>query len=415
MKILGDQFELNPWQLLARRYLRIKGIPPATQQPETEQDKHAVLAVTADNNFAMFYMPDNSEVRFDGSFLLNLNCDPTSPDYTKWVTTWRNPRDGTTPQVAGTCQNIADATGATRRLVRPACSAPNVGNVGDCDWVVILRRAGTFGALGAGASSLDVSPELAGNGSGWRIVGTRKDALGQPVGDPFAISEPVATGRRVKLPAQAADGIGNFVVVWESEDDGDLHGIFLRRVDGQGRLLDHEYRVNSTTAYDQTNPWVSMNVAGKGGVVSWTSYGQDGDLGGVVARLLTSSGVPFGREIPVNETTLGRQDFSKVVITADGGFAVAWTSTAQGAAAEDVYVRRFDPKGNPMGREVRANSTTVGAQWLTNLDVAADGGFSVFWTSYSTEDAELGIWQRNYDANGDALGGEVVAIAATEQ
>jgi hypothetical protein len=398
MKILVDQFALSPWQMLQRRSARIKNQPPAT-----EEDQTMVLAATLDGNFAMIYMPNNDEIRFDGTFLNGFDCTSTS-----WTVRWINPKTGE-DKVQGLCFNITEASGATRLLKRPECTGD--GPKGACDWLVRLRRTSTGPALTLGAqestAGFSVDSEPAPDGSGWRIVGQSHDFSGLPLGAGFPISE-TTTGpsTHVKLPVVAREPAGVFLVAWETEDDGDLHGIFLRRSDGQGRLLDKEYPVALNTAGDQTNPWVAAHPAGQGGVVTWT--GTDGDLGGVFARLVNAADVPYGKEIPVNETAAGRQDFSKVTMNRQGQFVVAWTSEGQSGedAAEDVYARRFDARGNPLSGELRVNLATQGGQWLTDIESTLDGGFVITWTSYFPDGTEQGILARAYDPDGNPVGGE---------
>lgn len=398
MKILGDQFDLQPWQMLQRRSLRIKNQPP-----DTDQDQKMTLAATLDGNFAMAYMPDNVELKFDGTFLTGFDCTTAA-----WTVTWVNPKTGL-PGGPGTCTNISEPSGATRKLTRPNCTG--TGSLGDCDWVVVLRRVGFFGASAAlQGSGLEVWPAPTPDGSGWRIAARRKGVAGSAPGEEIALSAPAARGQRLKLPVVAAEAGGSYFVAWESGNDGDLHGIFARRVDGQGRLLGRENAVNVTKEHDQTNPWAAASPTGRGGVVTWTSYGQDGDLGGVFARLVDAAGVPYGKEIPVNGHTAGRQDFSKAVMDDRGGFVVAWTSDGQDGDAEGVYVRRFDAQGAPLGPELRVNTTTAGAQWLTSLEPGAQGDVLVTWTSYAPDGSELGVFGQRYDAKGLPVGGEYVVV-----
>jgi hypothetical protein len=392
MKILGDQFNLGPWQMLQRQSSRIK-----YQAADEEQDKKITMAATPDNNFVLIYLPDNDIVRFDARFLTDFSCSPSG----SWSIVWINPQTGGVASSGSSgCATLSgDPTGATHKLTRPSCTG--TGNFGDCDWVVKLRRKGTYGVP---ASAIEVWPSLAEDGSGWRIM------AGKPGGEEVAISEAKTDEKQVKLPAVAKDADGKFFVVWESEDDGDLHGIFFRHIDEQGNLSHSEYAVNVTQRYDQTNPWIAAGPSGKGGVVTWTSYAQDGDSGGIFARLVDTTGVPYGAEIQVNEYSIGRQDFSKVIMNPHGGFVVAWTSEGEDGDGEGVYARRFDENGDPLGLEFRVNSTAEGGQWLTNLESSLNGGFFVSWTSYSSDGLELGIFGRRYDVSGSPLEDEALVV-----
>jgi hypothetical protein len=390
MKILGELFDLSPWQMLQRRTARIKNQPTLA----ADEYKKMIMAATLDSKFAMIYMPDDADVQFDGSFLTGFDCDPTSVNYGTWTITWVDPKTKSTSS-QGACTNIA-VNGATRKITRPACTGN--GSLGECDWVVQLRKVGSYGASAIASESLAVWAEPV--EQGWSIEARTAD------GKTFAVSEPTVYGRIAKQPVTAAQADGVHFVVWESQTGDDQHDVLLRRVDGKGRLLDHEYTVNVTREHDQTSPWIATNPAAKGGVVAWASYAQDGDLDGVYARLINPAGVPYGPEIQVNEVTAGRQDFHEAVMFPDGSFAVAWTSDGQDGDAEGVYVRRFDSRGRPLGGEVRVNETTAGAQWLSALEPLAGGGFLVRWTGYAPDGEDLGLFARLYDADGNPIGGE---------
>ena len=73
----------------------------------------------------------------------------------------------------------------------------------------------------------------------------------------------------------ASDSSGNFVVVWESNNqDGSSSGVFGQRYDSTGAALGPEFRVNTYTTDLQRFPAVASDSSGNF-VVVWKSY-QDG-------------------------------------------------------------------------------------------------------------------------------------------
>lgn len=399
MVILGDQFRLNPWYDLYPRFSWIKGQKTElfSGQAKPEEDKQAVMAATVDYNFVLLYMPHNSEVKFDASALVGFDCNSST-----WSKTWINPRTGQSPQTPGICQNITDGSGATRKLIQPSCPSELSGDSGNCDWIVRLQQTSSFSALNSQPStSLEVWTETSEEGV-WQVLGRIQRETDKALSAPIRIAASEFPLRQPIVARQPADV---FLVVWEAEFDGHLHGVFSRRVNGQGRLLEHEYPVNRTVDYDQINPWAAASPTGRG-VITWTSFVQDGDRGGIFARLVNPAGVPHGPEIAINQHTAGRQDLSKVGTDAQGNFVVAWTSDWQDGDEEGVYARRFDSRGEPLGNEFRVNSVTAGAQFLTSLEVDPLGGFAVTWASYAPTGEGIGIFGRQYSPNGTPLGGE---------
>ena len=98
--------------------------------------------------------------------------------------------------------------------------------------------------------------------------------------------------------AVAIDANGNYVVVWQSHNqDGSGWGVYAQRFDVNGNKLGGEFRVNTTTAGDQTNPAVAMDPGGDF-VIAWQSTNQDGSGWGIYAQRYNAAGVGAGRRVP---------------------------------------------------------------------------------------------------------------------
>ena len=110
-------------------------------------------------------------------------------------------------------------------------------------------------------------------------------------------------GRR----GQGGEGGGLFAQQGESWD------IYAQRYDNEGNPLGTEFRVNTVnTANSQLYSAIAMNDAGEF-VITWTSFGHDGDGWGVFAQRFDSQGIKVGDEVQVNTQTTDEQRFSSVV------------------------------------------------------------------------------------------------------
>jgi hypothetical protein len=181
-----------------------------------------------------------------------------------------------------------------------------------------------------------------GSGPGSTIRAQRFDALGLPVGAEFPVS--TSPSEFPSSPGIAAASSG-FVIVWQSYGDGSSSGIVGRRFDGAGTPLGGEFQVNTFTTGYQVTPAVAADGAGNF-VVVWTSYGpstpsRDGNA--VFGQHFTATGQPLGGEFQVNTTTAGPQMSPAVSATSDGDFVVAWTSGyGYGASnGRDVFAQRL--------------------------------------------------------------------------
>jgi hypothetical protein len=86
-----------------------------------------------------------------------------------------------------------------------------------------------------------------------------------------------------RYPAVGMDDDGNFIVTWQSaEQDGSASGVFLQRFDAAGAPQGPEFQVNSHTTADQF--YSALAVGGDGDfVVTWETF-QDGDSFGVFTQ-----------------------------------------------------------------------------------------------------------------------------------
>ena len=75
------------------------------------------------------------------------------------------------------------------------------------------------------------------------------------------------------IPSVTVDDSGNFTLVWNTNTDGDLSGVFVRSYDWDGNALSGELLVNTTTAGDQLYPDVVAQPGG-GFIVVWGGNGR---------------------------------------------------------------------------------------------------------------------------------------------
>jgi len=272
-----------------------------------------------------------------------------------------------------------------------------------------VQLAPAVAADGAGnflvvwASNLD--------GSDLGISGRRFDSAGSAVGSEFQVNSFTTSIQRA--PAVAVDGLGRFVVVWTSIDqDGASWGVFGQRIDAAGNLLGSEFQVNSYTTSIQFVPAVTADAAGDF-VVVWPGYNQDGPGWSVFGRRFNSGGTPMGSDFQVNSYTTGDQNYPEVAANGAGDFVVVWQSAPQEGPSYGVFGQRFNAAGSPLGSEFHVNSYTTYAQ--DRCDVAADGAgtFLVTWGGNVQDGSFGGIFGRRYSPAGVAVGDEFQINAFT--
>jgi hypothetical protein len=164
-----------------------------------------------------------------------------------------------------------------------------------------------------------------------------------------------------------------------------------------------EFQINTRTSRDQANAAIAMDPVGNF-VIVWSSYNQDGNSNGIFGQHFDPNCTPIGDEFQINTTTIGNQTESSVEINATGNFVVAWQGP--GIDEEDIFIRRFDPNCQPLGDELLVNTYTQGKQQCPKVAMSRDGAFAVVWESEKPEEDTTVVSCQLFDANGLAVGEE---------
>lgn len=219
---------------------------------------------------------------------------------------------------------------------------------------------------------------------GWShgVYGQRYNAVGARVGSEFRVS----TYTPVDMATPSVSAVaklrnGGFVVTWESYgQDGDgYYGVYAQRYNAAGARLGSEFEVNSHT-FDEWGPSVAGLNNGSF-VVTREAYHKDGSGFGIYGQRYAGTGVPLGSEFRVNTHTANEQRFPSVAALSNGGFVVIWNSYGQDRSGYGVYGQRYSAKGAPVGGEFRVNKTTAGDQERPSVAALGGGDFVVTWAS----------------------------------
>jgi hypothetical protein len=243
------------------------------------------------------------------------------------------------------------------------------------------------------------------------IYGQRFDADRQPIGSQFRINAAFTTGSHDR-PSVAMNPNGSFIVTWAATGqrntafgaDTSGQGVYAQRFNRNGAPQQNPFRVNTTTTRDQTNPAIATHRNGNF-VVVWESDQQDGSGKGIFAQRYLRNGNPVGQEVQVNTFTSRDQRNPAVAMDITGNFVVAWESDRQDGDGSGIYAQRFASNGNRRGGEFRVNRTTRGDQVNPAIGTDAEGNFTVTWAS-SSRGSESGVFAQQWDADGNRIGSE---------
>lgn len=233
------------------------------------------------------------------------------------------------------------------------------------------------------------------DGDFYGIYAQRFNASGTPQGAEFRVNT-FTTDEQIN-PEVAMDSDGDFVIVWQSyQQAGTSYDVYAQRYDAAGVPQGGEIHVNSSTGGGHLSPDVAMDSAGNF-VIAWSASDVMDESQEIVARRFNASGTPLATEFRVNTYTDADQTDPAVAMDDDGDFVVGWQSYGQEDSYYNNYGQRYSPSGNPIGEEFRINSTTTGSISIgVSLAMDSDGDFVATWSGYDLDGDEYGIYAQRY-------------------
>src|SRR5687768_3052215 len=243
------------------------------------------------------------------------------------------------------------------------------------------------------------------DGSGWGVYAQRYSAAGAVQGGEFRAN--TFTADTQQDPSVALDADGDFVIAWTSGtlasgQDGSTYGVYAKRFNAAGVVQGSEFRVNSFTTDFQTDPSVAIDRDGDF-VIAWNSFGQDGNAYGVYAQRYNAAGTPQGAEFRANTFTAGNQSDPRVDMNAVGDFVIVWGSDNQDGSGRGVFGQFYNASGSTSGGEFRVNTVSANNQTRPAIALDANGNFVVAYQDGSTtpnvsgqDGSGYGVYARRY-------------------
>ncbi len=201
---------------------------------------------------------------------------------------------------------------------------------------------------------------------------------------------PDASTYNCQYPEVATDGAGRFALVWIQ--DRSKHPVMARLFEPDGTPATDAFQVNTENIASVTRPCVAMNAGGCF-VVAWDGDPNRAADDDIHARIYDPNGRPAGEPFLVNTIRTGAQQWPQVAVNDANEFAIAWEhETSDPNAATDIFARRFDGRGQPVGDAFQLNTHTPGRQRYPDVAVATDGSFVATWESEDQDGAGYGVF-----------------------
>jgi hypothetical protein len=210
---------------------------------------------------------------------------------------------------------------------------------------------------------------------------------GAPLGDDILAN---ASLYDCRYPDVAADASGRFVVVWVQERS--TNTIMARLFDPNDVPAGEPFEVSTAVISSITRPAVAMTSLGRF-VIVWDGDPNRASEDDIHARLYDPNAQPLGEPFVVNTLRDGAQQWPQVAINDANEFVVVWEhDTGDPNAATDVFARRFNAAGQPVGEQFQINSYTQDRQRYPAVAMADGGSFVAAWESNGQDGAGYGIF-----------------------
>ncbi len=209
-------------------------------------------------------------------------------------------------------------------------------------------------------------------------------------------------------PRMAMDAQGNFVVVWESADSSGL-GIWAQRYNPACSPVGSEFQVNTQTANDQRFPSVSMAPDGRF-VVVWETADGGGTANGIRGRLYDANGSPV-LEFTGSGAESGELHNPSVAMDHDGRFIVAWRK-GSGSGNEWVWAQQFNAAGTLVRSAFQTYPGFPAAYLEPSVATNASGDFVIVWYADvadipGSQIPTQGVFARGYNLDGTTKFGPI--------
>ncbi|MBI5806643.1 Ig-like domain-containing protein [candidate division TA06 bacterium] len=200
-------------------------------------------------------------------------------------------------------------------------------------------------------------------------------------------------------PKAALLSTGEMIVVWYDERNSDDYQIFGRIFDASGSPVGEDFLINDFTGTEAEEP--SVAACGNSFVVTWYDYRNGNDYD-IYARRFDAAGTPIGGDFLVSDDASGFDQYYPSVAANDSGFVIAWYDYRNGNA--DIYAQRYDASGAALGSNFLVNDDVSGSDQYYSSVALSDSGFIITWDDYRTG-GSWNIYAQRYNTNGDTLGG----------
>lgn len=210
------------------------------------------------------------------------------------------------------------------------------------------------------------------------------DEQGRNLHDRVHVSEDPNSFEGFGLQSLAVDGFDNVIVVFSrpyTTLNPDDSGVFVRRFSSTGVPLGPEVQVNQDLSAPMISPAVAASFDGEFLVVWQTGVPENDNVGGIYARRFDVDGNPLGPQFQVSHSAQLERD-PHAISDRQGNYFLFWDSFEAGHGS-DVRGHLYRHDGTPVASEMVLNQVTDDDQEAISAAFAPNGTLLVSWQSDS--------------------------------
>jgi hypothetical protein len=235
------------------------------------------------------------------------------------------------------------------------------------------------------------------DGYGYGVYGQMFNANGTKFLSEFLVNTYTTGGQYYPSIAELSDS--KFVITWQCDYDGSYAGVYGQMFNADGTKYSQEFQVNTYTTNTQGVPSAIGLNNGKF-VVTWVSYGQDGDDFGIYGQLFNADSSKYLSEFQVNTYTINAQGLPSITSLSNNKFVVTWWSVEQDGDNYGIYGQMFNADSSKYLSEFQVNTYTTNSQFFPDITRLNNSKFVVTWHSSGQDGNDDGIYGQIFNANG---------------
>jgi hypothetical protein len=224
------------------------------------------------------------------------------------------------------------------------------------------------------------------------VYGRIFSAAGAPVGGAFRVN---GAGERMASAPQVVVRGSDFLVAYQNQSNAQK-GVFLRRFNLSGQPIGAEIQVSAPSVV-ATDPAIAV---GAGGRVAVAFDAPDASGLGAFVQLFNANLQPLGGEVRVNTTVAGDQFRPAIAANAAGQYLVAWSGQYGSPHRFRVFGQVVGETGNLIGGQLALSGGTNRYEVLPSVAAGRHGDFLAVWLAFNKDALPAGIYANQVDALG---------------